>query len=107
MCPEGGREGVMKLEEFPCTGKLPHRELFILGVPRGSCRISESWTKLGLKGQKTEKAALFSPLTAHSLCHYLDGGLRELRVGRHTNLSSTYNPSGTEVVLSVPWHTNP
>ena len=81
-----------------------HREAPLQVGPR-RCGVSQ--TRQGLTGPGTEKAALFSPLTAHSLCHYLDGGLRELRVGRHTNLSSTYNPSGTEVVLSVPWHTNP
>ena len=67
MCPEGGREGVVKLEEFPCTGKLPHRELFILEVQMGSCGLSESRTKLGLKGQKSEKASLLNKILANRI----------------------------------------
>ena len=71
--PEAGR--------VPMPGKLPHRELFILGVPRGSCRISESWTKLGLKGQKTEKAALFNKILANRIQQYVKSSYSMIKLG--------------------------
>ena len=81
----------MKLEEFPCTGKLPHRELFILGVPRGSCRISESWTKLGLKGQKTEKAALFNKILANRIQQHVKKLIHHDQVGFIPCLQGFFN----------------
>ena len=86
-------------------GGVPmHREAPLQAGPR-RCGVCQS--KQGLIGPGTEKAALLSPITAHRLCPQVDGGLRELRVGRHTNLSSTYNTSGTERGSSVAWHKNP
>jgi len=49
-----GREGVLK-QEFPM-----HREVPSQWGPKRSCRISESRAKQGLRGQKTDKAALLS-----------------------------------------------
>ena len=56
----------------------------------------ENQTKQGLRGQKTEKAALLSPLIAHRLWPQPDGRVGELRVGRHINLASTHNPCGAK-----------
>lgn len=44
----GGREGMVKEEEFPCTGKLPLRQ--DQGVPKGRA------CKAGPRRQNTEKA---------------------------------------------------
>ena len=93
----------------------------------------QSLRKLGKTGQKTEKVALFSILTAHGLWPLpdVDSGNREwggiqtslvhaalmaLRVSscspvmQHTNLTSAHNPCGTEGGPRYPrvaWHTNP
>ena len=49
-------------------GTVPvHWEAPLQVGPRGSCRISESQAKQGLRGQKAEKAALLSPETTHRL----------------------------------------
>ena len=45
----------MKQEEFPCTVKFPHSQA------QGGAAVSENWAKYGLRGEKTEKAALLSP----------------------------------------------
>lgn len=100
---------------------------------RGSCVILENWAKQGLRGQKTEKVALFSILTAHGLWPLpdVDSGNREWGgiqtslvhaalmaprvsscspVMQHTNLTSAHNPCGTEGGPRYPrvaWHTNP
>ena len=43
------------------TGVPMHSETPSQSGPRGSCRLFENWAKYGLRGQKTEKAALLSP----------------------------------------------
>lgn len=58
---------------------LVHWEAPSQGAPKGSCEISESWARQGLRGQKTEKIALLSPSTALGLWLRPDGRLREPR----------------------------
>ena len=50
-----GREGILKQKEFLCAGNLPHRQA------QGGDAESGKTAKQGLRGQKTEKAALLSP----------------------------------------------
>ena len=71
------------------TGVPMHSETPSQSGPRGSCRLFENWAKYGLRGQKTEKAALLSPLTAHGLRLQTDDGLQEQRVVGHTNPASS------------------
>ena len=45
-----GRERVMKQEEFPCTGKLPHRR-----AQRGAVESQKTGQSTGLEGMKQRK----------------------------------------------------
>ena len=87
----GGREdGDMKRENMenfwrgacalreggsPETGVNMNKEAPLQAGPRGSCGILENRTKQGLRGQKTEKPPLLSPLIAHRLWPQPDGRL--------------------------------
>ena len=59
------------------AGRVPmHWEASLQVGPRGSCGISESQAKLGLR-QISEKVVLLSPQTAHGLWPQPDGRLGE------------------------------
>ena len=81
----------------PETGGVPmHREAPLQVGPRGRCGVSKTrQSRQRLRGQRTEKATLLSPLTAHRLWPQLDVGSGNWE-WEDTNLTSTYNPSGTE-----------
>jgi len=69
----------------PETRVRMNREAPFQADPRGSCGILENQTKQGLKGRKTEKAALLSPLIAHRLAP-------TRRQARETESGEAYKP---------------
>ena len=71
-----------------------HRETPSQADPKWSCKVSENQAKQGLGGQQTEKAALFSPLTAHGL--WPQTAFLGNRVVQHTNPASAFNPCSTD-----------
>ena len=62
---------------------------FLTGGPKGGCRVLENWAKQGFGGQKTEKAALLSPLTAHRQSSQRAGWGNQELGGIHTSPAHT------------------
>lgn len=91
--------GAFSLREggIPEIGGVPmHRKDPSQADPKGSCAVSENWAKQGFREQKSENAVLLSPLQLTDCDPQPDSGLREPRVGRHTNFSKADNPCDTE-----------
>ena len=56
-----GREGVLKQEEFPCTGKLPRR-----WAQGGAAESWETWQSSDLEGRKQRKLH-FQPINSSQI----------------------------------------
>lgn len=80
LCPEEG--GVVKEEEFLCTGKLPHSET------RGNCRILESWASGPDLGQNSE-SCISQPISSSQTPD--PDQATELRAKKYTEAQPAHN----------------
>ena len=83
------KEGVLKQEEIPFTGKFPHR------WAQGGLQSLRKLGKAGIWRAKNRESCTSQPINS-SQTKFPEGRLGQPRVGRHTHLSSTHNLHGTE-----------
>ena len=103
-CNEGDPGSIPGSGRFPWRRKWLPIPVFLPGKYHGQrslvqyspWRRKESAQLSDFTSFQTKKAASLSPLTAPGPSPQTDGGLREPRVGRHTNAASADSPCSAE-----------